>query len=469
LALIKSISGVRGTIGGKPEANLTPLDVVEMTAAYGSLILQNKASAGAKIVIGRDARISGEMVSSLCIQTLRSMGLDVMDTGLSTTPTVEMAVVRTQADGGIIVTASHNPKEWNALKFLNKDGEFISALDGAEIIEIAKNKSFHFAPVNSLGRFEYLEGTIEAHINDILRLPLVRPETIREARYKIVVDCINSTGAISIVPLLEKLGCTVVVLNHEMTGDFAHNPEPLPAHLTALCEKVTASNADLGIAVDPDVDRLSFICPDGTLLGEENTLVAIAKYVLQHTPGATVSNLSSTRGLRDVTQGYGQNYYSAAVGEVNVVSKMKEVNAVIGGEGNGGVIYPALHYGRDALVGVALMLSYMALENLDLNQIKAELPEYHISKNKIVLEPHWDIRKTINELIAQYKDEEVNTEDGLKIDFADGWVQLRQSNTEPIIRVYSEAKTMARADSIAQGIIKEFKQKVNGNSTDLPG
>jgi len=459
LALIKSISGMRGTIGGSPGTNLTPLDIVEMTAAYARLIRENQGSdTPLRIIIGRDARMSGEMVASLCMQTLLAMGIHVLDAGLSTTPSVEMAVKNHNAHGGIIVTASHNPREWNALKFLNKDGEFISGLEGAEIMEIANQKLFEFVPIDQLGKIESLDNIIEEHIQAIFQLPLVKVDLVQSCNYKVVVDCINSTGAISIAPLLAQMGCKVILINGEMTGDFTHNPEPLPAHLTELSEAVIAHRADLGIAVDPDVDRLSFVCPDGTLLGEENTLVGIARYVLDHTPGATVSNLSSTRGLRDITLEANQLYYAAAVGEVNVVNKMKEVNAVIGGEGNGGVIYPALHYGRDALLGVALMLSYMAMNKYSLLDIKQILPEYYISKNKINLQTGWDTPTIINHLAELYREEEISREDGLKIDFPDGWVQLRVSNTEPIIRVYSEAGSIERAEALSAELIANFNK-----------
>ena len=365
--------------------------------------------------------------------------------------------IRDRAHGGIIITASHNPRQWNALKFLNAKGEFISALDGAEIIEIANQQLFNFANVDQLGTVKKIEGIIAEHIDDILFLPLVKPNEIKERKYHVIVDCINSTGAISIAPLLEKLGCRVTLINAEMTGDFAHNPEPLPVNLIDLCAAVKRDQADMGIAVDPDVDRLSFICPDGTLLGEENTLVAVARYILKHTPGATVSNLSSTRGLRDITQEAGQQYYAAAVGEVNVVNKMKEQQAVIGGEGNGGVIYPALHYGRDALVGVALMLSYLATENLTLTELKSDLPQYEISKNKIELDETTDAAAIIKEIAAMYANENINDEDGLKIDFAHGWVQLRQSNTEPIVRIYSEAASMDEANKLAGQLMADFQ------------
>ncbi len=449
---------MRGTIGGHPGENLTPLDIVEMAAAFGQMI--KKSNPRPTIVIGRDGRISGDMVSHLCIQTLVAQGFTVYDAGFSTTPTIEMAVTKLKADAGIIITASHNPAQWNALKFLNEKGEFISAAQGRELIRIADKKQYVFNEVHDLGKIIPAGGLIEHHIDAILRLPLVKQEVIRQKKYKVVIDCINSTGAISLPPLLEQLGCDVVLINEAITGNFAHNPEPLPQNLTELCDKVVSEKADMGIAVDPDVDRLSFICEDGTLLGEENTLVAVASYILQHTPGATVSNLSSTRGLRDISAQYGMQYHAAAVGEVNVVEKMKEVNAVIGGEGNGGVIYPELHYGRDALVGIALMLTYMADNDLSLTQIKDSLPKYSISKNKIDLQRGWNVSEAIHGLITKYSEEEINTVDGLKIDFAEGWVQLRQSNTEPIIRVYSESHDEATAKGLAEKIISEFKDLI---------
>ena len=449
---------MRGTIGGIPGENLTPIDIVEMAAAFGQLIKTKHRNPS--VVIGRDARVSGSMVAELCAQTLIAQGFHVYNAGLSTTPTIEMAVTDLKASAGIIVTASHNPGQWNALKFLNEKGEFISAEEGQQLIKAANDRSYNFNEVDQLGSLAQVDGLIQKHIEHIFNLPLVDAHLVASRKYKVVVDCINSTGTISIKPILEQLGCDVILINEEMTGLFAHNPEPLLQHLTELCEKVIAEKADLGIAVDPDVDRLSFICSDGTLLGEENTLVAIAQYILKNTPGATVSNLSSTRGLRDVTVSAGQNYFAAAVGEVNVVTKMKEVNAVIGGEGNGGIIYPELHYGRDALVGVALMLTYMAKENITILDLKNTLPQYSISKNKIDLEKSWNVRSAIDRLIEIYENEEVNTEDGLKIDFENGWVQLRQSNTEPIIRVYSESNTMEAAEKLANDIIAKFKEIV---------
>ncbi|KXK16626.1 MAG: phosphoglucosamine mutase [Candidatus Parvibacillus calidus] len=449
---------MRGTIGGHPGENLTPVDIVEMAASFGQMIKKNNSHPS--IVIGRDGRISGNMVSQLCIHTLVAQGFIVYDAGLSTTPTIEMAVTKLGADAGIIITASHNPIQWNALKFLNEKGEFISAAQGQELIRIAHEKQYLFNEIHNLGKIIPAAGLIEHHIDAILNLPLVNKNIVADKKFKVVVDCINSTGAISVAPLLEALGCEVILINEEMTGNFAHNPEPLAQHLQELCERVISEKAEMGIAVDPDVDRLSFICEDGSLLGEENTLVSVANYILQHTPGATVSNLSSTRGLKDITLRYGMEYHAAAVGEVNVVEKMKEVNAIIGGEGNGGIIYPALHYGRDALVGIALMLTYMAENNLSLTQIKASLPQYFISKNKIDLQPGWNVTAAINGLIDKYSEEEINTSDGLKIDFAEGWVQLRQSNTEPIIRVYSESYDEATANRLAEKIIGEFKELI---------
>ena len=450
---------MRGTIGGNAGENLTPIDIVEMAAAFGQLI--KKKFPHPSVVIGRDARVSGEMVASLCAQTLIAQGFHVYDAGLSTTPTIEMAVTDLKASAGIIVTASHNPGQWNALKFLNDKGEFISGEEGQELIKTAHDRSYIFNEVADLGKIELVTGLIQKHIDHIFALKLVDVELVKSKKYKVVVDCINSTGTISIKPILEQLGCEVILINEEMSGIFAHNPEPLQQHLTELCEAVLKNKADLGIAVDPDVDRLSFICPDGTLLGEENTLVAIADYILQNTPGSTVSNLSSTRGLRDVTEQKDLQYFAAAVGEVNVVSKMKAVNAVIGGEGNGGIIYPELHYGRDALVGVALMLTYLATENKSLLDIKTGLPLYFISKNKIDLQKEWNVKAAISQLIEIYKEEEINVEDGLKIDFEDGWVQLRLSNTEPIIRVYSESSSIEKADALAGQVIEKFNALVS--------
>ena len=455
MTLIKSISGIRGTIGGKPGENLTPLDVVECTAAYAQIIKEK--SVPQKVVVGRDGRITGEILNALVVSTLLSMGLDVVDLDFSTTPTVEMAVKEYHAGAGIILTASHNPKEWNALKFLNEEGEFISPETGEKILEyISKNKA-DFATIDALGDYTKNHDAIDMHIDKILALPYVDTEKIKDKRYKVVVDCINSTGAISVVPMLKKLGCEVVSINDSLNGNFAHNPEPLPEHLTALSDKVIEVNADLGIAVDPDVDRLALVCEDGSMFGEEYTLVAAADLVLSKNPGPAVSNLSSTRALKDIAERYGCEYYSAKVGEVNVVKKMKEVSAVIGGEGNGGVILPDLHYGRDALVGVALILTLLAQRSLSLCQLRKTYPSYVISKNKIKLKENVDPGDIILSLIAKYEDEKINVEDGLKIDFEDGWVQLRKSNTEPIMRVYAESTTLEKAQQLANMLINDVE------------
>ena len=447
MTLIKSISGIRGTIGGKPGENLTPIDIVECTTAFGLWI--NKHHENATVVIGRDGRISGEMVSALVSNTLMSIGIDVIDLGYSTTPTVEMAVVFEQAAAGIVLTASHNPKQWNALKFLNHKGEFISKADGEELLSYIEAGQLNFAEVEELGSYTKKEGLIQKHLQAILELPDVDVNKIKESGFKVVVDCINSTGAISIPPLLDLLGVQYVLLNDELTGDFAHNPEPLPAHLTDLCEAVVKEEADLGISIDPDVDRLALVDEHGNLFGEEYTLVAVADHLLSRTPGNTVSNLSSTRALRDVTQHYGGEYYASAVGEVNVVEMMKAKNAVIGGEGNGGVIYPGLHYGRDALVGIAFILSLLAERSTSLSALRGTYPDYYISKNKIELSPALDLDKIFEVLKERFKEEELNTIDGLKIDFEEGWVHLRKSNTEPIIRVYSESKSEQKSKDLA--------------------
>lgn len=450
MTLIKSISGIRGTIGGVPGDNLTPVDVVECTAGFGTWI--KKRHKNPKVVVGRDGRITGQMVSALAVNTLLSMGIDVVDLGLSTTPTVEIAVPKEAASAGIIFTASHNPKQWNALKFLNDKGEFISAEDGKEIIGYIEENKLEFCDVDDIGKLTQRDDYIDIHIEDILALDLVNAESVRPKKFKVVVDCINSTGAISVPPLLEKMGCEVILINEEITGDFAHNPEPLPKHLTQLSEKVIETGADLGISVDPDVDRLAFVMENGEAFGEEYTLVAMAEYILSITPGNTVSNLSSTRALADVTVKYGGSYTAAAVGEVNVVNAMKESNAIIGGEGNGGVILPALHYGRDALAGIALMLSLLAKEDIKMTELKASFPNYTIVKDKIQLTPEVDIDKILKGVEAEYKDERLNKVDGLKIDFEDEWVHLRKSNTEPIIRVYAESADEAKAKKLAETI-----------------
>lgn len=459
MTLIKSISGIRGTIGGKPGENLTPIDIVECTTAFGLWILKNHSNP--KVVIGRDGRISGAMVSSIVSQTLISLGIDVVDLGYSTTPTVEMAVVFESAAAGIVLTASHNPKQWNALKFLNHKGEFISKADGEELLSYIEAGKLEYKEVDHLGSYTTKDGSIEEHIQAILDLETVNADLIRSKNLKVVVDCINSTGSISIPPLLEALGVDYVLLNEEITGDFAHNPEPLPAHLVDLCDTVVKEKADFGIAVDPDVDRLALVSDDGTLFGEEYTLVAVADYLLSKKAGNTVSNLSSTRALSDITTKYGGSYYASAVGEVNVVEMMKANDAVIGGEGNGGVIYPGLHYGRDALVGIAFVLSLIAERSTTLSALKASYPDYYISKNKIQLDDSINLDEIFKTLREKFKDERLNDIDGLKIDFEEGWVHLRKSNTEPIIRVYSESKSEEKSKDLAMQVIDIVKLMQN--------
>lgn len=455
MTLIKSISGIRGTIGGKPGENLTPLDAVKFAAAYGTWLKRSKIGGSrCTVVLGRDARLSGEMISNLVSSTLVSIGIDVIDLGLSTTPTVEIAVPLEQAAGGIILTASHNPKQWNALKLLNHKGEFISGADGESLLSIAENEDFDFVDVDNLGTIRHDSTYLEKHIHAVLELELVDVEAIKKANFKVAIDAVNSTGGIFIPALLEALGVAhIEKLYCEPTGHFPHNPEPLPEHLTEISATVRNTKSDVGFVVDPDVDRLAIINEDGTMFGEEYTLVAVADYILQHTPGNTVSNLSSTRALRDITENRGLAYYAAAVGEVNVVEKMKAVGAVIGGEGNGGVIYPASHYGRDALVGIALFLTSLAKSGKTCSQLRASFPEYVISKNKIELTPDTDVDGILHELKAAYSAHEIDTTDGVKIYIGKEWVHLRKSNTEPIIRIYSEAQTRARADELAQEII----------------
>jgi phosphomannomutase len=456
LSLIKSISGFRGTIGGRPGDNLTPQDIVECTAAYGQWMLQNGGAP--KIVVGRDGRISGEIVSALAINTLRALGIEVVDLGLSTTPTVEIAVPLEQAGGGIIFTASHNPREWNALKLLNHRGEFISGADGQAVLALVEAKAVEYAPVDRLGGYRQDNSYIQKHLEQILALSMVDVEAVRAKKFRVVVDAVNSTGALAVPPLLEALGCEVILLNGEITGHFAHNPEPLKEHLGQLSTEVRFQKAQLGIAVDPDVDRLVFMCEDGELFGEEYTLVAVADYVLaQKGGGNTVSNLSSTRALRDVTARYGGAYYAAAVGEVNVVEKMKAVNAVIGGEGNGGVILPELHYGRDALVGIALFLSHLAHSGRQISTLRKTYPDYQMAKTKIDRTPDIDLEHIFTALRHKYRNEQIDTVDGLKIDFDSGWVHLRPSNTEPIIRVYSESNSEVIARNLAQKIISDIQ------------
>ena len=457
MTLIKSISGIRGTIGGKPGDALTPVDAVKFAAAYGMWVKSRK---GKKVVIGRDARLSGEMISSLVSNTLLGLGLDVIDLGLSTTPTVEVAVPIEKAGGGIILTASHNPIQWNALKLLNEKGEFISADDGAEVLKIAAQESFDFASVEKLGKYQHKKGYIAKHIELILKNKLVDVKAIKKAKFKIVVDAVNSTGGIAVPDLLEELGVKKIKkLYCEPTGKFPHNPEPLPENIKAISTTVRVEGFDLGIVVDPDVDRLALVCEDGKPFGEEYTLVAVADYVLSRKKGNTVSNLSSTRALRDVTEQAGGKYTASAVGEVNVVNEMKRVKAVIGGEGNGGVIFPELHYGRDALMGIALFLTHLAKLNLTASQLRKTYPEYFISKNKIELTPQIDVDKVLAEVEAKYQHEKVNTIDGVKIDFEQEkeWVHLRKSNTEPIIRIYAESQNEKKADELAKRIMGDIR------------
>jgi phosphomannomutase len=460
LTLIKSISGIRGTIGGAAGDGLTPLDIVKFTSAFGSWAM--KKSGKKKIVVGRDARISGVMVNNLVIGTLQGLGIDVIDLGLSTTPTVEVAVPWEQAAGGIILTASHNPKQWNALKLLNDKGEFITDADGKEVLEIGENSDFKYADVNDLGKVINDSSYLKKHIEAVLALPLVDVAAIKKANFNIVIDCVNSTGGIFIPALLEALGVkTIHKLYCDPDGNFPHNPEPLPENLTALAHEVLKERTDLGIAVDPDVDRLAFVCEDGNMFGEEYTLVAVADYVLKNKKGNTVSNLSSTRALRDVTEKAGGEYHAAAVGEVNVVNKMKEVKAVIGGEGNGGVIYPDLHYGRDALVGIALFLTHLAKYGGTVSNLRSTYPGYYISKNKITLTPEMDIDDLLLKVEEKYKKQPHSTIDGLKIEFDKEWVHLRRSNTEPIIRIYSEGNSETVADNLANKVIADIKEFLN--------
>jgi phosphomannomutase len=459
MTLIKSISGIRGTLGGKPGDGLTPVDVVKFASAFGTWIKKRNDSDKLKLVIGRDARISGPLVSNLVSSSLQGLGIDVIDLGLTTTPTVEVAVVEEKAHAGIILTASHNPKQWNALKLLNEKGEFISGADGAEVLAIADAEDFAFAPVNQLGKYLQNQTYLHKHIEMILNLPLVDAEAVKAKNFKIVVDGVNSTGGVYVPALLKALGVEEVIQLHcQPTGDFAHNPEPLPENLTEISTMVRKHDAHLGIVVDPDVDRLALVSEDGEMFGEEYTLVAVADYVLQNTPGNTVSNMSSTRALRDVTEKYGQSYTASAVGEVNVVTKMKETNAVIGGEGNGGIIYPELHYGRDALVGIALFLPHLAKSNKTMSILKATYPHYHISKNKIELTPEINVDEILKQIETQYGKYDVNKADGVKIDFENEWVHLRKSNTEPIIRIYTESESMNTANNLANKIIGDIKE-----------
>lgn len=459
MTLIKSISGIRGTIGGRPNDGLSPLDIVKFTAAFGRLILQNTGNN--KIVVGRDARMSGEMVRNLVVGTLQSVGMNVVDLGLSTTPTVEIAVPKENAGGGIILTASHNPAQWNALKLLNEKGEFINDEQGKKVLEIADKLDFDFSEVYDLGKVSFDDSYLQKHIDEVLALEFVDVEAIKRANFKIAVDAVNSTGGIFVPALLRALGVeTIYEIFCEPNGDFPHNPEPLAENLTELSALVVKEHADLGIAVDPDVDRLCFVTENGEMFGEEYTLVAVADFILENKPGNTVSNLSSTRALRDVTLKHGGEYFAAAVGEVNVVNKMKEVGAVIGGEGNGGVIYPETHYGRDALAGIALFLTHLAKRKQTISELRATYPQYYMSKNKITLTDGMDIDQILNEVEKIYQNENFSTIDGLKIDFEDKWVHLRKSNTEPIIRIYSEAPTLAEAEAIADKVMTNIRSLI---------
>jgi phosphomannomutase len=461
VALIKSISGIRGTIGGKPGEALTAIDIVKFTAAFGSIISENRLnkSTTAEIVVGRDGRISGEMVNNLVVSTLISLGINVIDLGLSTTPTVEIATKMEGADGGIIITASHNPKEWNALKLLNDQGEFIDAAIGAEVLSRAQKEEFSFASVDKLGKPTTDTTYLQKHIELVINYPLTNKEVIEKRGFKVVVDCINSTGALIVPQLLKALGITdIIIINGEVNGRFAHNPEPLPENLSSLSNEVVKQKADFGIAVDPDVDRLCFVCEDGSMFGEEYTLVAVADYVLKNRVGNTVSNMSSTKALKEITQKRGGAYFPSAVGEVNVVTKMKAVNAVIGGEGNGGIIVPDFHYGRDALIGIALFLTHFASFKRGLKSFRSNYPDYFISKNKIELENGYNVALIFDQIKAKYKNNPINTEDGLKIEFDDDWVHLRTSNTEPIIRIYAESGFETTANNIAKRLMADIKE-----------
>ena len=459
MALIKSISGIRGTIGGKPGEGLTPVDIIKFTAAYGSWLQKRFQSSALNVVVGRDARRSGSMVSSLIINTLSGLGINVTDLGLATTPTVEVAVTGSSSHGGIIVTASHNPEEWNALKLLNENGEFLSAEDGNEVLDIAESDDYIFAGVDSIGSITQDDSWGNRHIEQILGLSLVDTAAIRSSGFTVAIDCVNSVGGIIIPQLLRSLGVEKIIeLNTEPNGRFAHNPEPLPQNLEDISNLVKETRADVGFVVDPDVDRLAIICEDGSMFGEEYTLVAVSDYVLKHTPGNTVSNMSSTRALKDVTEGYGYQYFSAAVGEVNVVEEMKKRMAVIGGEGNGGVIYPALHYGRDALVGIALFLTHLATSKMRCSDLRKLYPDYVISKKKLSLSPDKEFSSILNELKSHFREYKTDERDGLRIEHDHGWVQNRKSNTEPIIRIYAEGRTRDEADSLADQIIEIVKK-----------
>ena len=458
MTLIKSISGIRGTIGGVIGDNLTPIDIVKFTTAYARFMSEKHNGKRLTIVVGRDARISGEMVNDIIEGTLIGCGVDVINVGLCTTPGTEMAVITHKADGGIIITASHNPKQWNALKLLNEKGEFLNDTEGKRVLALAEDEGYDFPDVDNIGKVVLREDFNPTHIEQVLALEMVDVEAVKARKFKVVVDAVNSIGGVVIPALLRALGCDVVEVNCTPDGNFAHNPEPLAEHLTEISRVVVEEKADLGVVVDPDVDRLALVNEDGTMFGEEYTLVAVADYILSQTKGNTVSNLSSSRALSDVTKAYGGEYSASAVGEVNVVTKMKEVGAVIGGEGNGGVIYPALHYGRDALVGVALFLTHLVKKNCSMTELRATYPAYYASKNKIQLTPEIDVDKVLLEMKARYANENVNDIDGVKIDFPENWVHLRKSNTEPIIRVYTEAKSADEADALAQRIMGEIAE-----------
>ncbi len=459
MSLIKSISGIRGTIGGKPGESLTPVDIVKFAAAYGTWLGRRHVNQKLKVVTGRDARRSGKLVSSLVINTLRSLGIDVTDTGLATTPTVELAVTGTGSQGGIIVTASHNPAEWNALKLLNEAGEFLSSADGLEVLKIAESEDFNFSPLDNTGTMSDDMTWGKKHIDKVLGLSLVDVNAIRAAGFSVAIDCVNSVGGIILPELLRALGVTKITgLNTTPDGNFAHNPEPLPQNLTDISALVKKEKADVGFVVDPDVDRLAIICEDGSMFGEEYTLVAVSDYVLKHTPGNTVSNLSSTRALKDVTEGYGKSYFSAAVGEVNVVEEMKRRGAIIGGEGNGGVIYPELHYGRDALAGIALFLTHLAKSGLKCTSLRKLYPTYIIAKKKMTLPEGSDFSSILDKIKLQFRDHEIDERDGLRIEHNGGWVQIRKSNTEPVMRIYAEGRTDEEAEDLADMVIKVVKK-----------
>ncbi len=458
MTLIKSISGIRGTIGGPQGDNLTPIDIVKFTTAYVRFMSEKNEGKRLTIVVGRDARISGTMVGDIIEGTLLGCGVDVINVGLCTTPGTEMAVITHKADGGIIITASHNPKQWNALKLLNEKGEFLNDAEGKRVLALADDEAYDFPQIDSIGKVVLREDFNPTHIEQVLALDMVDVEAVKARQFKVVVDAVNSIGGEVIPALLERLGCQVIKLNCEPNGEFAHNPEPLPENLTEISEVIRREGADLGVVVDPDVDRLALVCEDGSMFGEEYTLVAVSDYILSHTKGNTVSNLSSSRALRDVTEAHGGVYTASAVGEVNVVAAMKQTGAVIGGEGNGGVIYPALHYGRDALVGVALFLTFLAKKNCSMKELRAGYPAYYASKNKIELTPAIDVDKVLLEMKSRYTGENVTDIDGVKIDFPANWVHLRKSNTEPIVRVYTEAKSADEADALAQRFIGEIKE-----------